>query len=265
MRDQKLTFIVPVNKEDVLARNVLASKIYREGRHQFIFQRGYSNVPKAYNDAIPKAEGDILVFCHQDVYYPDDWERQFLESLVAMDTLDPHWGVLGVAGIRLRKRWFGHRQGIEFIGNFSTNVAGGAHVIDHYRPKTYPQRVDTLDEFILVVRKSNAQFDERIPNNHFYGADICLHCAGLGLKSYAISAYMHHDSSSKWVYSDFYESARYMHDKYREVLPIATTCVIIENVHGVARFSTDFLALLSMTLHSLLKFPKRSAPRRPAE
>lgn len=257
MSRQRLTFIVPVTRDEVLARNVLASKVYRDGFHQFIFQRGYTNVPKAYNDAVARAEGNILVFCHQDVFYPDAWEDAFLASLDAVETLDPHWGVLGVAGVRLKRRWFGLRQGVEFLGNFSTNVAGGAHVIDHFRPRRYPQTVHTLDEFILVVHKRHAAFDERVPNNHFYGADICLAQAAQGRHSYVVSAYMHHDSASKWVYADFYESAAYMYAKYRQQLPIATTCVVIEERAGEPRFSQDFVALLAMTVHSALRFPKR--------
>lgn len=257
MNRQRLTFIVPVTKDDVLARNVLSSKVYRDGHHQFIFQRGYTNVARAYNEAIPLAESDLLVFCHQDVYYPDPWEQQFFDSLHAVTALDSNWGVLGVAGVRLKRRWFGLRQGVEFVGNFTTNVAGGAHVIDHFRPRTYPQPVHTLDEFILVVKRASAQFDEQVPNNHFYGADLCLQCAARGQRSYAISAYMHHDSESKWVYADFYESARYIYAKYRARLPIATTCVVIEQKAGEARFSQDFVALLAMTLHSAFRFPKR--------
>ena len=254
---QRLTFIVPVNKEDVLSRNILASKIYRDGRHQFIFQRGYTNVPKAYNDAISGAESDILVYCHQDVYFPDEWEGQFLESLRRIDAFDANWGVLGVAGVKMKRRLLGMSQGVEFIGNFSTNVAGGAQVIDHFRPIVYPQIVHTLDEFILVVKKVNAAFDEQIPNNHFYGADLCLQCAARGFASYAISAYMHHDSASKWVYSDFYESASYMYGKYRHTLPIATTCVVIEDRRGRPSFHTDYIAILAMTFHSVFKYPKR--------
>lgn len=257
MTRQKFTFIVPVTKEDVLGRNVLASKVYRDGYHQFIFQRGYTNVPKAYNNAIKNAQGDILIFCHQDVYYPDTWEDEFVASLEAVKSLDPNWGVLGAAGVRLKRRRFGFKQGFEMLGNFSTNVAGGFYVIDHFWPRQYPQEVHTLDEFILVVKKINAQFDEQVPNNHFYGADLCLNCRMHGLKSYVISAYMHHDSVMNGVFSDFYESAAYMFAKYREELPIATTCVIIEEKFGASRFSKDFVAILSLTTRSLLKFPKR--------
>jgi len=262
MSRQRLTFIVPVTREDVLARNVLASQVCRDGFHQFIFQRGYTNVPRAYNEAVPLAESDILVFCHQDVFFPEAWEGDFFASLSALEALDTDWGVLGVAGVRLKRRWLGLRQGVEFLGNFSTNVAGGAHVIDHFRPRTYPQPVHTLDEFILVVRRQHAAFDEGVPNNHFYGADICLAQGAQGRRSWVVSAYMHHDSASKWVYADFYESAAYMYAKYREHLPIATTCVVIEERDGVPRFSQDFAALAGMTLHSALRFPKRvSRPR----
>lgn len=262
MTPRRLSFIVPVNKEDVLARNVLASKVWREGRHQFIFQRGYTNVAKAYNEAIPKAEARILVFCHQDVYFPDSWEEDFFRALDQVEAQDPDWGVLGAAGVRLKRRLWGLATGVEFIGNFSTNVAGGAHVIDHRWPRQYPQQVDTLDEFLLVVRREVAGFDEAVPNNHFYGADLCLRCAGQGLKSYAIDAYVHHDSASKWVKSDFYESAAHMYAKYRGRLPIATTCVIIHDAGGRPHFATDWIGLITLTLRSALLTPKRRKVQR---
>jgi glycosyltransferase involved in cell wall biosynthesis len=239
----------------------LASQVYRDGQHQFVLQRGYTNVAKAYNDAIPLAHTRILVFCHQDVYFPPGWEKDFFRALAEVEAVDPGWGVLGAAGVRLKRRFWGLSTGVEFVGNFSTNVAGGAHIIDHYWPRRYPQRVDTLDEFLLVVKRVNAGFDEAVPNNHFYGADLCLRCAQQGLKSYAISAYVHHDSASKWVKSDFYESAAHMYAKYRGQLPIATTCVIIHDKDGRPRYATDWLGLMTLTLRSLVHFPKRRGAR----
>ncbi|MEW6416154.1 MAG: glycosyltransferase [Pseudomonadota bacterium] len=263
MDEELLTFVVPVTKDEVLARNVMSSQVYRSGKHQFIFQRGYTNVAKAYNDAVQLAQHDVLVFCHQDVYFPVAWESQFWASLRAVNALDANWGVLGAAGVTLQRGW-GQRWRTRFIGDFSTNVAGGAHVIDYRYPRAFPEPVHTLDEFVLIVKRDNAHFDEAIPNNHFYGADLCLSLAQRGMRSYAISAYMHHDSASKWVFADFYESAAYMFEKYKKQLPIATTCVIIEMREGAPRFRNDFLGMLALTLRSALRYPKRATrSRRP--
>ncbi len=251
MNGVQLSFIVAVNNDDILAKNIYASKIYRDGNHEFIFQRGYTNVPKAYNEAIPKAQNDLLLFCHQDVFFPDDWEENFFKALRDIENRDEDWAVLGIGGVQLIARFFGKKTGIKQIGNYFLTVRGGKYPIDYCYPKHYPQEVLTLDEVLLVVKKRNALFDEKIPNNHFYGADLCLSFGQKGLKSYAISAYLHHNMTSNWVGRDFYVSAEYIYNKYREQLPIATPCVIIEEKNGKPKFHTDFIALFELTSRSM--------------
>lgn len=244
-----LSFVVPVNKEDVLQRNVLRSRAYLDGRHEFIFQRGYNNVALAYNDAVRGARNALLVFCHQDVFFPDSWERDFFSQLDKVESMDPDWGVLGSYGVQLTH--FAHgRNGIRFVGDHRLTVAGGRFVIDDRYPASLPQEVATLDEELLVVSKEHATFDENIPNNHFYGADLCLQAALRGRRSYAIGAHLHHNMTSTWVKEDFYVAGVYMYQKYRESLPIATTCVIIEDQDGAPLFRTDFRAIIELTLRS---------------
>lgn len=261
MSEPTITFIVPVNKEDVLSSNILSSKVYKDGKHQFIFQRGYSNVALAYNEAIPRAVGDVLIFSHQDVFYPDEWEDALFLSLREMEALDSNWGVLGSAGVIRTKRFFGRQNSARYIGDYSSNLLGGDMVIDYRWPRQFPCEVDTLDELILITRKENAVFDESIPNNHFYGADLCLQCKKKGMKSYAISAYVHHNSTTRWVQSDFYEAATVLYKKYPEELPIATTCIVIEDDHGAPKFRTDLLAMVQLTTRAFFKMPKRATKR----
>jgi hypothetical protein len=104
-------------------------------------------------------------------------------------------------------------------------------------------------------------FDQGIPNNHFYGADLCLQCKKKGMKSYAISAYVHHNSTSRWVESDFYKAAEALYKKYPEELPIATTCIVIEDEHGHPKFRTDLLAMVQLTTRAFFKMPKRATRR----
>ncbi|MCB1919246.1 MAG: hypothetical protein KDJ28_04610 [Candidatus Competibacteraceae bacterium] len=256
MNTQRFSFIIPVNNEVILANNILKSKIYLDGHHEFIFQRGYTNVSKAYNDALPKASSDILIFCHQDVFFPDDWEQKLLTGLTDIQRADPGWGVLGVAGVRITSRFGGMSKGVKFLGDFRTSVMGALFFIEYSYPKHYPQEVHTLDEVLLIVKREHAQFDEQIPHNHFYGADLCLSLGQQGLKTYVISAYLHHNSASEWVGKDFYVAAEYMYKKHFDRLPIATTCIIIEDAKGKPKFYNDFIALFSMGWHSICNYFK---------
>jgi hypothetical protein len=256
-----LSFIVPVNKEDVLKRNILRSKVYRDGKHEFIIQTGYDNVPRAYNDAVAKATNELLVFCHQDVFFPDSWEDEFFAQLAKVEEKDPDWGVLGSYGVQAAIRFWTRKRGITYVGDHRLTVAGGRFVIDDRFPKDLPREVETLDEEILIVRKQYAVFDEDIPNNHFYGADLCLRATAEGRKSYAISAYLHHNMTSTWIKEDFYVAGRYMYDKFNRKLPISTTCVIIEDDNGNPMFRTDFIAISLLTLRSI--WARLSRKRRP--
>jgi len=204
-----MIFITASHKPEILEANLLKSKIFK--KYKLIVQKNYSNVPKAYNEA---EGGDITVYVHHDVFLPDDFEDNLLSSIAEIEKKDKNWGVLGVAGVELKERRV-------IYGNIDDR---GVQWGD---PKELPHEVDTLDELILIV-KNKFVFDEKL-GNHFYGADICLQAKELGMKSYAINAYLHHNSGLLRGErpDDFWEARDYMKEKYKHILPIATTCTII--------------------------------------
>ena len=214
----KFGFIVPTNKEEILSRNFLKSKIVRDRKHSVILQRGFSNIGKAYNDGMKKLDAELAICLHQDVFLPDDWEDQVLGSLEKLKRAA--WGVLGPAGIiRVGKR----------------RVILG-HVQDRGKEigptKDLPAKVETLDELLLIV-KNNGQllFDEQIPSaQHFFGADICLQAASKSLGSFAINAYCHHNSVDGNADTPaFRASLAYMQKKWKRRLPFVTTCALVES------------------------------------
>ena len=99
-----------------------------------------------------------------------------------METTDPKWGVLGCFGVTIDGTAKGY-----LYSNGLGRVLGS--------PFEQPEQVQTLDEFILIIRKSSGlRFDELLPYFHLYGADICMTAASLGRKCYAISAFSIHNS-----------------------------------------------------------------------
>jgi hypothetical protein len=212
-----LGFIVATNDEEVLQKNFLSSKVISEKKYPVTLQRGYRNIGQAYNDGMAKTDSDILVCLHQDVFLPDSWEDQMLASLTKLET--SNWGVLGVAGAKL----LGRRKVV--VGHLLDRGA------EYGSPDNLPERVDTLDELLLVIRNNKElRFDEQIPTAHFYGADICLQASSKGLACFVIRAYCHHNSiGSDPNTPEFQMAVEYMQSKWRRRLPFVTTCKRVES------------------------------------
>jgi hypothetical protein len=211
---KKITFAVAVNNREILESNFMASPCFvgLDHPHQIVIQEGFSSASEAYNDAIEKSENDLIVFCHQDVLFPREWVLQLQQALTSLETTDPQWGVLGCYGETLNDngRGYVYSPGRGILGTPSE-----------------PAQVQTLDEIVLVLRKSSGlRFDKQLPHYHFYGADICMAAASRGMKSYAISAFCIHNSQLNLILpGEFYECYRYFKRKWTKSLPIQTTCV----------------------------------------
>src|SRR4051812_46352976 len=92
----QITCVIAVNNRDLFEQNFLASPCLRQlGDHQLLVQEKFRSAAKAYNDAIDRAQSDLIVFCHQDVLLPDTWPSQFQSALDYLALSVPKWGVLG--------------------------------------------------------------------------------------------------------------------------------------------------------------------------
>jgi hypothetical protein len=209
------TVICATNDEDVLKSCLLNSPDIREAS-EIILQRGYTSAAAAYNCAIDKAQSDLLVFVHQDVYLPQGWLASLRRALDLLTKVDPNWGVAGVYGVN--KSW-DDATGFLYCtanGRLGNSFEGG-------------REVRSLDELILIMRKSsNLRFDEQLPGFHLYGTDICLEARRRGMKSYAISAFcIHNTNGFRMLPLQFWRCYLFMRKKWRSELPIATPCTEI--------------------------------------
>jgi glycosyltransferase involved in cell wall biosynthesis len=212
----KITFAVAVNNRALFENNFLASPCFPgPHQHQILVQEGFNSASKAYNDAIEKSLNDLIIFCHQDILLPENWLLQLDRALDYLQTTDPGWGVLGPYGKTQDGRGWGH------VYSSGRNVIG--------EPLRQPVPVQTLDEIVLILRKSSGlRFDDHLPHFHFYGADICLRAAKMGMKSYAISAFCIHNTHQPLVLPrEFYECCKHFKRAWKAYLPIQTTCIRI--------------------------------------
>jgi len=200
----------------ILENNFLSSPCFRKPHpHQILIQEGYPSASGAYNDAINKSENDLIIFVHQDVILPEPWLPQLERALNYLEVDDPQWGVIGCYGETLDD------NGRGYVYSSGRGILG--------KPFERPARIQTLDEIVLILRKSSGLwFDNTLPHFHLYGADICLRAERAGRRNYAISALCIHNTHQNLILADeFYECYWHLKRTWKEHLPIRTTCIWI--------------------------------------
>jgi GT2 family glycosyltransferase len=241
--------IAAVNNEALLADCLLQSPDLPSAE-EVLLQRGFTSASLAYNDALRRATGDLLVFVHQDVFLPPGWIETVRCTVSELERRAPEWGVLGVWGVTDSGRQHGHAHwpGREW-------PAG--------QPFAEPVPVQTLDELLLIVRRSaGLRFDESLPGFHLYGADLCLEARRRGLTNYAVDAFcIHNTATYGFLPIDFWRGYMYLRRKWRSALPIHTSCTVITRFGGPAfRWNAVRAVNLLMGRHPMAqrgKNPKR--------
>lgn len=210
-----IEFVTASHRPEVLAACLERSPIFRMGVFPLAIRKEVSNISAAYNSVGPI--DDFMCYLHHDVFLPVTFENDLKTAIDDINKQDPAWGVLGVAGVKL----IGGKK--ENFGNILDRGKVWAYNVDKL-----PAEVDTLDELLLITQ-SDFEFDENLPFD-FYGADICMQAKAKGRKCYAIDAYCEHNSTRAFGArtESFYKSQEYFKNKWREYLPIVTTCAILE-------------------------------------
>lgn len=214
--NRNLTFIILVNDEEIFKNNLLASPVLLDKENsEIIAQRGFSSAATGYNAAIEAARNDLLILAHQDIFFPTAWYSDLRTALEYMEKHDPEWGVLGCYGTTKENQRWG------YLYSTKLGIIG--------EPLKRPMPVQTLDEVVLVIRKSSGlHFNESLQHFHLYGTDICLAAADRGRKCYAISAFCIHNTNYVSILpKEFYQCYNQIKARWYKYLPIQTPCVRI--------------------------------------
>lgn len=219
----EFTFVVPANDDGILKTNFLSSHIFNKDdkkyNTQVIIQRGYDSASKAYNDAISSSVNDLIILCHQDMFFPSNWLDKLNLALDQLDAVGEDWGVIGCYGVT------GQRREVGFLYcNANKAILGSKFQT--------PVPVQTLDEIVLIIKKSSGlSFDENLPYYHLYGTEICLQAMSMNKKCYAISAFCIHNSEEHVSLPLAFIRCYFMiRKKWKMCLPIYATCMKIERI-----------------------------------
>jgi hypothetical protein len=222
MSDEAFTIAVAVNNEEVLQQNLLMSPgLLNGGRNQLVIRRHFHSASHAYNSAIEEAEHDIVIFAHQDIYLPETWFGDLKRCLTLLEDTGANWGVLGCFGST--------RDAHGGLGRVYTTGLGQLG-----RQLTRPEPVETLDEAVLIIRKSSGlRFDADLPHFHLYGTDICMAARQKGMVNYAFQGFVVHNTNQLLTLpKEFYACYRYIRRKWAQYLPIYTACMTISRLNG---------------------------------
>jgi hypothetical protein len=228
-----LMFVTCVSNIEVLAQRLLASPCLKSGGYRLNAHFNCSSAAQAFNAAIASDDKQAtwLVWVHQDVFLPEDWDRTFVHALGEAQAQFPKLAVVGV-------------YGVVDTGN---NARRAGHVLDRgcvlREPCALPCLVDSLDELLFAVRMdSGLRLDPNLGFD-FYATDLVLQAQAAGLQSAVVEAYCEHWSLmpskgmvSSQVTQRILASAKVFESKWAHRLPLTTPCFDIAREGDVKAF-----------------------------
>ena len=138
-----------------------------------IENEGKYSLPEAYNMILEQATNDIVVLCHDDIYFDSkNWGSKILNHFKR----NPDYGVLGLAGstqLPSSAKWWEDFSKMKGIVN---HEHGGKKWESKYSASLGNQIDDVVlvDGLFIVLNKSNIKqtFNEEIKGFHFYDVDF---------------------------------------------------------------------------------------------
>ena len=134
-----------------------------------------------YNRFLMEAQGEFIIFCHQDILFEFD-DRQALEKRIdEMTHMHPKWAILGNAG----KSRTGHSI-VRITDPGATNLRQGA----------FPTQVMSVDENLMIIkREANIACSSQLSGFHLYATDLCQNAEYLGYECFVIDFHLRHKSA----------------------------------------------------------------------
>ena len=166
----------------------------------------FKSAAEALNYGGSKANGDYIMFVHQDMWLGSgSWLEDAERALISI----PDLGIAGVAGQSEKGRTWEERCRWSIL----------SEALRDREPAHEPEEVQTLDECLLIVPRSvfgKLQFDERVFDGwHCYGVDYCLSVRQFGLKAYVIPGSCSH-SCARQNMKDLLKYQKRLYKKHKK-------------------------------------------------
>ena len=231
----ELVFVTAVSRLDVLGRYLCQSPCIASGRRRLVAYFNATSAAQAFNSTLDSLPADAcstwLVWVHQDVLLPGDWDERFLESLRSAQRAMPAMAVAGVYG----------------IASADANARRAGHVLDRgsllREPAALPCAVDSLDELLFAVRADSGLKLDPALGFDFYATDLVLQAQARGAVAVVLDAYCEHwsDTPAGGAIPDrmaerIIRSGRAFESKWAHRLPVETSWLKVQAPGDVERF-----------------------------
>jgi glycosyltransferase involved in cell wall biosynthesis len=194
----------------------------------------------AYNRGIELAQGQVLVFVHEDVFFMQPGWGPILEAKFAAD---PGTGLVGVAGSQYLFKEYGSwgTAGRPFVCGRVIHEEQGRQVLTVYSQNRADVDVVAVDGLFFAVRGEllrYLRFDEIIFDGfHFYDIDFCMQVRRSHRVIVTSEILVKHLSAGKWdqAWQNYAERFRW---KYDDELPASCTALVpdLQNRVGFESF-----------------------------
>lgn len=208
-KSRRLSFVTMVTKDELYQENVISSTYVNRNDIEYITVKNSKSGASGLNSGVEKATNNIVVCCHQDVFFENGWYEKLNKCLDKLNDITKYrlWGILGFAGTTYDGKMVGTHSGLGMTDNMD--------IIP----------VQTLDESVLIIKKSdNFKFDEGLIYYHMYGTDITLQSHSKDLNVYVLNVPIDH--RTKWTSGNgFGESVTYIQKKWHSKYNVIYTTI----------------------------------------
>jgi glycosyltransferase involved in cell wall biosynthesis len=136
---------------------------------------GEKNLSQVYNEIISESDNDIIVLCHDDIYFDtNNWSSK----LTKLFDKNPEYGILGMAGtthMPISGTWWDDRTKMYGIVNHEN---GGKKWESRYSNsfENSVKPVVVVDGVFIAIHKKRIKelFDETVDGFHMYDVNFCF-------------------------------------------------------------------------------------------
>ncbi len=212
----------------------------------------------AFATAVKNATADFLVFTHCDVYFPERWFERLAWEVDRLTQTDRNWAVAGFSGLTPSGELVGRIWDCS-LEPCTRGIFGKALV--------GPVPIVSTDEMAFVLRRdAGITFDPQLPEFHLYATDLILTAERSGKRSYGVDMPLIHNAKAQLqVGEDYRKSYRYMIKKWRDRLPVPTTCGPLTSrpfAISLRRLRIRYKAIFRQTTYSTDRISDPSAKAR---
>ena len=209
-----ISIICVYNNKEILDKYLIKSLENQDEDYELVLvdnrEQLFTSAASALNYGASKANGDYFVFSHQDIYFSEEWIKDTVKQLEALDNM----GIAGVAGKTTDSLVRGNiRQGINPVDltQFKINK---------------PELASTLDECLFIIPRTifnKYPLDEKqCPDWHLYCVDYVYNIKNEGYNGYLIPSKLDHRSKGASMSESYYKTLPNLQKKYKKEKLIRT-------------------------------------------